>query len=292
MSQFQNAQVRDLVWVMAAPNLLPDADWIISDSECSAMLTQAMPQLLALDRQPDHLQAWISARTPRRLGPYFEMLVSYWLTFLIDTTWFVTNTIVKSGRITIGEYDMLWRAPSGSLNHWEVSAKLYLQAGRMDEFASYVGTMTRDRLDLKVARLRDKQLQLARTIAGSAALPDIDEPVIAKALFKGWLFYPSHLPLTSAAGLSTRHLTGWWMRWGAAEFRLQPKIKWRVLERLSWLSPVRSSDATMLSTEVDFIASLTVHFTESTEPLLVAGLAQMDSAWEEVTRGFIVPQNW
>ncbi|MHB0992136.1 MAG: DUF1853 family protein [Burkholderiales bacterium] len=291
-SRFHHAQVRDLVWVMASPNLLVEADWLIGDRECQNILASAMPALLALDRHPEPLLAWLAARSPNRLGPYFELLVAYWLAFLIDADWYATNKIVKSGRITVGEYDLLWRSASGQLHHWEVSAKLYLQVNRDRGFAGYIGTMKHDRLDFKVARLRDKQLHLAGTPEGAMALPEPGEQIRCRALFKGWLFYPRQGPDFAAAGLSSRHLSGWWAHWHNSEFVLQPNLRWRILERLSWLAPVRCDMISESSAEDGFREELAACFAGHATPLLVAGLAQTGDGWEEVTRGFIVPSAW
>ena len=298
LAQFQNAQVRDLVWVMAAPGLLETADWIISDAECLAWLNHAMPQLQALDRQPDVLHAWVAARNPQRLGPYFEVLLGYWIAHLIDASWFAANQIVKAERIVTGEYDMLWRDSGGRINHWEAAVKFYLQIDQTAGLAGYVGTMTCDRLDLKTARLRDKQLQLSTTPAGAAALAgilpeaDLSHPVRARALLKGWLFYPPLVTPHLAAGLSPAHLSGWWLRWGAQGFSLPANLHWRVLDRLAWLSPVIAADAVNLLTEAEFMGSLSAHFAAEGAPLLVVGLNQNPHGWQEMTRGFIVPLTW
>ncbi|WP_124950981.1 DUF1853 family protein [Sulfuriferula thiophila] len=298
LTRFQNAQVRDLVWVMAAPGLLENADWVISDDECQQLLNQAMPQLQALDSQPDALHAWIAARNPQRLGPYFEVLLGYWITHLIDASWFAANQIVKAERIVTGEYDMLWRDAGGQINHWEAAVKFYLQIDQTAGLAGYVGTMTRDRLDLKTARLRDKQLQLSTTPAGAAALDNIlpvenqSHPVRARALLKGWLFYPRNVPHPLTDGLSPIHLSGWWARWAAHDFSLPANLHWRVLDRLAWLSPVIAADTVNLLTEAEFMGSLSTHFAAEGAPLLVVGLSQNSHGWQEMTRGFIVPLMW
>lgn len=287
---YQNTQVRDLVWVMAAPNLLAEADWLISDYECLTWLDHAMPQLLALDHNPAPLQLWIAQRAPQRLGPYFEVLLSYWMAHLMPATWFVTNQIVKSGRIVLGEYDLLWRDRAGALQHWEASIKLYLQVDNTAGFAGYVGTMTRDRLDIKVARLRDKQLQLVHTPEGAASLPLPHEAVCARALLKGWLFYPAETVAQVADGVSVRHLRGWWCRWDALV--LPQGLRWKILPRLAWLTPASAVDATTLSDDVDFMLHLTQHFVQHLGPVLVAGLTWTGVGWQEHTRGFVVPPDW
>lgn len=298
LTRFHDAHVRDLVWAMAAPGLLDHASWVIPDSECLALVAGAMPQLQALDRQPEPLHAWIAARNPQRLGRYFETLLGYWLTHLVDTRWFAANQIVKSGRIVTGEYDLLWRDAGGQLHHWETAVKLYLQTDPAAGFAGYVGPMRRDRLDLKTAQLRDKQLQLSKTPAGATALaailpgPQAAGPVLARALLKGWLFYPANDIPRPGAGLSANHLSGWWVRWAAAGFRLPPGLHWRVLDRLAWLSPVMTADAAALLDEAGCIDRLAAHFAAGGVPLLIAGLMQTTTGWQEVTRGFVVPDRW
>lgn len=290
LTPFKTAQVRDLVWVMAAPNLLAEADWLVSDSECLAWLDAAMPQLLVLDENPASLINWIALSPPQRLGRYFEVLLSYWMAHLMPATWYVTNRIVKSERIVLGEYDLLWRDQYGALQHWEASVKFYLQIDSCAGFSGYVGSMTRDRLDLKVAHLRDKQLHLAQLPAGQASLPIPYEPVRARALLKGWLFYPANTIPQPASGLSSQHLQAWWSRWG--QLNLPTGLNWRILPRLEWLTPAIILDTTCLLNESEFVLHLSEHFAAHQLPVLVAGLVQQNGVWFEQTRGFIVPPNW
>jgi uncharacterized protein len=297
LDRFRDAQVRDLVWAMAAPGLLADADWIIPDSECQLMLARAMPQLLALDNRPDALHAWIAARNPHRLGRYFEVLLGYWFTHLIDAAWFAANRIVKSGRNVTGEFDLLWCDSVGEYcQHWEVAVKFYLQVDAAAGFAGYVGPMLHDRLDLKVAQLRDKQLQLSQTPAGIAALsemlPSPASGVRARALLKGWLFYPAQRVAVPAAGTSAAHSAGWWMRWSATGFQLPSGLRWQVLDRLRWLSPVCVAGMSVSLTESECRTLLAAHFAAGGAPLLLAGLAPQTAGWQEATRGFVVPSAW
>jgi hypothetical protein len=287
---YQNAQVRDLVWVMAAPNLLADADWLVSDAECLAWLDAARPQLLILDAHPEPLIAWIAQSSPQRLGRYFEVLLGYWIAHLMPATWFATNRIVKTGRLVLGEYDLLWRDQRGALQHWEASVKFYLQINPDTGYAGYIGTMTRDRLDLKVAHLRDKQLHLAKTPEGSANLPIAHEPVQARALLKGWLFYPANTIAQPASGLSEQHLQAWWVRWG--QLNIPQGLRWRILPRLAWFSPAITLDSTSLLNESDFVLHLVEHFSQHQTPVLASGLIQQNEVWLEHTRGFIVSSRW
>ena len=295
LEKFHDSRVRDLVWVMAACGLLSEtavADFSVSDAVCRDALTRAMPQLIELDSRPAPLLAWIAARNPQRLGPYFETLLAYWLTHLMGGHLIAANLPVKEGNLVLGEYDFLWRDAAGALHHWEASVKFYLQVDAAAGLAGYVGTLTRDRLDLKFAHLKDKQLKLASTAAGKAALPSTGELVSARALLKGWLFYPHGQAISPAPEVSQQHLSGWWLRWDDTRFDPEQNLRWKVLPRLEWLTPARSRNGDGLKTQTLLREFLTEHFAVAGGPILIAGLAAVGDNWQELTRGFIVPSDW
>ena len=295
LQTFHDARVRDLVWVMAAPSLMSESvatDFGVPDAVCRDALARAMPQLLELDRHPAPLHDWIAARCSHRLGRYFETLLDYWSSLLMGGQLVAANLPVKAGDIVIGEYDFLWRDAAGVLNHWEASVKFYLQVDVAAGLAGYVGTFTRDRLDLKFGHLRDKQLKLSTTPAGQVALPNIGEAVSARALLKGWLFYPYGEAIVAAPEVSAQHLSGWWLRWDETRFNPQPGLHWKMLPRLKWLAPVMSQSEEGLLTETALHATLETHFAADGAPLLVAGLIASGAVWQEVTRGFVVPRDW
>ena len=295
LKQLHHPQVRDLAWVMAAPGLLREAaapDFAVPDTFGARAVAGALLTLLALDRAPAPLLEWIGARNPQRLGRYFETLLEYWLAHLLGGELIAANLKVKAGKLVIGEFDFLWRDADGALQHWEASVKFYLQVDASAGLAGYVGTLTRDRLDLKFVSLRDKQLKLGRTEAGAAALPHTGSTLAARALLKGWLFYPAGQAAHLAPEVSPQHLQGWWLRWDGAAQLPQMDLRWRVLERLEWLTPAMSEDASDLQREADFNVALSAHFAVNGAPLLVSGMALQAGIWHEVSRGFVVSGRW
>ncbi|MHB1176000.1 MAG: DUF1853 family protein [Sulfuriferula sp.] len=295
LKTMRDPHVRDLIWVMAAPGLMRESsalNFAVPDSFGQEAVLRSMPALQALDRDPGPLHEWIAVRKSQRLGRYFESLLEYWITHLLGGEIIAANLAVKLGDIVTGEYDFLWRDAGGVLNHWEASVKLYLQVDAAAGLAGYIGTLTRDRLDLKFAHLRDKQLKLSSTVAGQAVLPRAGEIVHARALLKGWLFYPYGQAAISPPEVSPQHLSGWWLRWRASGFNPQPGLRWKILLRLEWFTPAMGSSTEGLQTEADFSAALEAHFAIDGAPLLVAGLIATSNDWQEVTRGFVVPEDW
>ena len=80
--RYQHRAVRHLAWACFAPPLievtgLPDVN---GTADCRFELTQARQAWLqALDRAPGELEAWLDARSGRRLGLYFERLWQFFL---------------------------------------------------------------------------------------------------------------------------------------------------------------------------------------------------------------------
>ena len=295
LKQLHQPQVRDLAWVMAAPGLLRESaapDFAVPDAFGWQAAHTAMLTLLELDQVPVPLLDWIAARNPQRLGRYFETLLEYWLVHLLGGELLAANLKVKADKRVVGEYDFIWRDAAGTLQHWEASVKFYLQVDAGAGLAGYIGTLTHDRLDLKFARLRDHQLKLGGTLAGAAVLPNIGEIPVARALLKGWLFYPAGQTMRPAPDVSPQHLQGWWLRWDATAQLPQTGLHWRVLERLEWLTPAMSRSGVELQPEIDFSATLNAHFSAHGVPLLVSGMALQESIWQEVSRGFVVSAQW
>lgn len=301
MRTLQDSAVRDLAWVIASPGLL-DANHtgytgqVVNDAWCATQLQTCMPWLSALDATPHTLHEYIAARTSRRLGHYFETLISFWFSHRPDTQIIARNLQVQESGRTLGEYDLLWRDDAGRARHWEMAVKYYLQVKPLSEQCAFIGPGARDRLDLKLDRVFQHQLGLGRTPAGRAALPDGIELGTAQAFMKGYLFYPAEQSRTlSPPGVSATHLRGWWIRFPVS---LLPQTSndsgWMILPRLRWLAPARLAADASVMTNAEICAVLGQHFTATSEALQVIELQRAvdDGTWHECARGFVVYSAW
>ena len=302
----KDSAVRDLAWVIGSPGLL-DASYaeygaqVVDDAWCSAQLQACMPWLSTLDNTPHTLHAHIAARPSRRLGHYFETLISFWFSHRADAQIIASNLQVRETGRTLGEYDLLWRDGAGGVRHWEMAVKYYLQATPLPEQRAYIGPGARDRLDLKLDRVFGHQLGLGRTPAGLTALsnvialPGSIELDTAQAFIKGYLFYPAaQLESPSAPGVSDTHLRGWWIHVSAA---LLPQTAhntgWTILPRLRWLAPARLEADASVMTNAELCTLLEQHFALTSEALQVAELQRdADGTWHECARGFVMCKTW
>jgi uncharacterized protein len=306
VDRFEDVTVRDLAWLLFAPNLLR-ADCVgvalANPFATSAEREATLDWLHALDAAPDALHA--HARDPKftRLGIYAESLLGFFLAHGPCARLIAANVPLRHGRRTIGECDFLLETATGARLHWELAVKFYLHIGESVEerargvarLSDYVGPNLQDRFDLKHARLVTHQLALT-TRAEFASL-GLAGPWDAQLYIKGRLFYHD-ARVAPAPEVGEDHLRGFWMT--ASEWRqahgahepAQTARAWVVQPRMAWLASRRLSpeDAKQLLADA---RSIRQRLEETTTPTMIAAYVRDEEAcWMEESRGFIVPDDW
>ena len=125
----------------------PENDWF-NARDIRKWLTQ-------LDNSPTPLLETIQRRPTRSVGHYFETLVRF---FIEDGPHFellAHNLQVHVDKRTLGAMDFVVRDQFGAVEHWEVAVKFYLGASEIPRWSSWIGPNQRDRLDIKLQRMRD-----------------------------------------------------------------------------------------------------------------------------------------
>ena len=136
-----------------------------------------------------------------RLGLYAEKLMAFY--YQQHGQLVAHGLQVRATRNdTVGEFDFLLDAGPDGVEHIEFATKFYLLEGSAaSRFDTFVGPNLADSLGAKMRKIVDKQLALASHPAAQALLP---RPVLrARALVKGWLFYPA-----ASCGADGRHRGG------------------------------------------------------------------------------------
>lgn len=285
---------RDLAWALASPSLI-DHPLVVSGGEGQLDLARNQGLMSRLDRSGSTLHKAVRDRHSKRLGEYFEVLVTTWIDELRPAHLIAANEQVYSGERTVGEFDLLFRR-DGRVHHWELAVKFYLGHPDASGRPRWWGPNPIDRLDKKWRKMQRRQLHLADTKAGRQRLSalGVDEEVEPRAFIKGYLFEPldekfavDHHPDANPDGLR-----GWWVhneQLGEFADTLDPEdeLRWMRLSRLRWLSAARPTERDTLF-DLDGLAQ----FLRAGRPSLVAGLIDTDDGWREVSRGFVVPERW
>jgi hypothetical protein len=281
--------VRALAWLLDAPDLLDPGDphWDNKIASLGALSPAAEHWLNQLERDPSALDAALGERVYTRLGLYAEKLMAFY--FREHGRLVAHGLQVRASRNdTVGEFDFLLEAGPDAVEHIEFATKFYLLQGEAaSRFDTFVGPNLADSLGAKMRKILDKQLELAAHPAAQALLP---RPVVrARALVKGWLFYPAGAS-APMGGISAQHCRGFWCALG--EVAGLEAAQFVVLPRLEWLAPFRARSEQGLLSRAELQARLAQHFEAVPMPVLVAAVRQEGGSLIEVERGFIVPDNW
>jgi hypothetical protein len=289
----RRARVRALAWLLDAPDLLDihDPHWEGRIASAGPMTPETEAWLVKLDQDPSALDAALGTKIHTRLGLYAEKLMAFY--FAEQGRLVAHGVQVRAGReATIGEFDFLLDAGPDGVEHIEFATKFYLLQGEVhgdieSSFDSFVGPNLADSLGRKMRKVFDRQLQLGSHPAAQEFLP---RPVVsAKALVKGWLFYPAGTYF-AMAGIAAGHCRGFWC--ALSELGGMEADRFLILPRLQWLPPFRASSATWMLDRAQLMAELTDHFAASGTPVLVAVVREQPGSIVETERGFIVPDDW
>jgi hypothetical protein len=285
--------VRALAWLLDAPGLLDPSDphWQGTIAAPQAVSADVRDWLARLDLDPAALDAALGTRAYTRLGLYAEKLMAFY--YEQHGRLVAHGLQVRASRNdTVGEFDFLLDAGPDGVEHIEFATKFYLLEGQAaSRFDTFVGPNLADSLGAKMRKIVDKQLALA---SHPAAQPLLPRPVLrARALVKGWLFYPvgGDLMDGAMAGIGTLHCRGFWC--ALADTEALAGDAWVVLPRLEWLAPYRSESMDAVLDRAALHAALALQFESARAPVLVAAVRPGDDgAMVETARGFIVPDDW
>jgi len=289
----RRARVRALAWLLDAPDMLDAADplWAGRIADLGPVSQDVAAWLARLDHDPAPLEAALGAKTYTRLGLYAEKLMAFY--FEQHGRLVAHGLQIRANRNdTVGEFDFLLDDGPDSVEHIEFATKFYLLDGDAREgqdwqLTALVGPNLADSLGLKMRKVFERQLALGAHPAAQVQLP---RPVSkARALVKGWLFYPAG-SWPAMRGIAAGHCRGFWCALdeidglGGAEFVMLPKLQ--------WLAPFRSTSADGVMNRAQLHAELSARFETESTPVLVAAVRRIAGSVEEVERGFIVPNDW
>ncbi|VXA94383.1 DUF1853 family protein [Massilia sp. 9I] len=286
----RRARVRALAWLLDAPDLLDadDPQWAGRIATLGPVTPEVADWLKRLDFDPAPLDAALGGKIYTRLGLYAEKLLAF---YFQEHGRLVAHglQVRASPNDTIGEFDFLLEDGPIAVEHIEFATKFYLLDGEGgQQFDALVGPNLADSLGLKMRKVFERQLSLGAHPAAQSLLP---RPVSkARALVKGWLFYPSG-SWPEMRGIAAGHCRGFWC--ALDEIDTLAGEDFLMLPRLQWLAPFRAASATWILTRAQLHAELSAQFETSSTPVLVSSVRYVPGQMiEEIERGFIVPNDW
>lgn len=163
--KFKNKSVRDLAWAISTPPIMrlkaQSCDWPKSSWFENAH-QETLNLLLKFDQDPSELDDLLEKQKDKRLGKYFETLWFYWFSQHPRYDVLAQNLQIIIDGETLGEIDfILYDKENKKIMHWEVAIKFYLGLDDTFQMKNWHGPNLKDRLDLKVNHLVNKQTRIS-----------------------------------------------------------------------------------------------------------------------------------
>jgi len=297
-----NRHVRDLAWACFSPPLLHTeqlADDQHNVANCGLPLSPARRHWLQqLDSNPAALNDFLNQKAHTRLGLYFEQLWHFFLREDPDVELLAHNLPVREGPKTLGEFDCLYFCHQRQRHyHLELAVKYFLahhpagSATTTRAWRTWLGPNNRDRLDLKVEHMMQRQIRLSEQPAAQALLAPLGiDSLAGEVEIKGWLFGNAAKSILPPRGHNAARPVRHWLRSGELRNLLAAEdySGLALLPRLQWLAPTRREDAEVVPVATAE-AQLESHFQTTNRPVLVAAFGA-DSI--ELDRFFVTSQGW
>jgi len=308
LPQLKQRAVRDLYWACFSESIMASGLEAINFEKSAKHFPHLEQWFLDLDAEPHLLLAHLSSQKSTRLGLYFEALWEYYLRYADVAQLLAKNRQVSKDKQTIGEYDFIYYCfRRQSYIHLETAVKFYIGDIRVGDNAVtglaqtnlWIGPACRDRLDIKYDSLMHRQLKLSQTEEGEGSLQQLGVNEVACELaLKGILFYPDNLPQAPGPiGNDSAHQRGTWLKQCQlstffAESIQNDGVRWIVLERQQWCSPMQGVSIEQLFSSDQLLLWLKSYFSDpQSVPIQISSMEQ-STLWRESQRYFIVSDTW
>jgi len=288
--------LRDLIWILASPNLLSDTSW---NNPGHIDLGKEMMRRLQTRESVQALDTMLANKKSHFLGTYFESL---WHFYLMQNPAFEVvahNLQIHSKGKTLGEFDfIIYDHKRGYHVHQELAIKFYMGYQIQDQ-SFWVGPQSVDRLDLKMNHFKAKQLKLGQNPVARAKLKELGvEQLETEVLMKGILFYPMNDAGCAVPDEVNRsHAKGEWLHFGAAQALLNhPHYQegfWHILEtKQVWLAPQPFENTRHLLDTFDLLDRIKTDHSFRQRPQHLSFLQKENGAFRPRRRLFLLPDDW
>lgn len=252
--------MRDLGWTLASPALftqIPEfaKEWLQQDY----IDRELWPWLHSVDQKPEALLQHLNEQRSRRLGIYFEQLLSFYFEQYPRFNLLAKNLQVNNEQRTLGEFDFIVEDKNdGTIKHFEAAVKFYLghnnyrgqikQNKPYYDWHNWVGPNQKDTLAIKMRHLEQHQLPLPATSHGQDTLSKLGlnaTTISSRLLIKGQFYSPLNSQLTLPRFSNSDLLKPYWTD---TRFLfenpslLEKDLHYCILPRSLWLSEITRTD--------------------------------------------------
>ena len=320
--RFQNLDylhqyVADLAWIITSPQLLSDtrlADDIHSptfstNSLTSSIWTEWLRCLERINQSPKPLIEYIEQRQTKRVGFYYEALVSFLLKNFPHVNLIAEHLQLQHQGKTLGEIDFIYEDETAKhIIHLETAVKFYLGSpawlDSQTPYKHWLGPMVKDRLDIKTQHLINHQTRISQspTFYEMAKEKQLTVPNRREVLMQGYLFThpdnPLEYPYPMENTDDTQQTVAFWIKEEEIKTHLNNEESFLILRKPFWLSPFHDKANNTLLTRDELQKKIQSLNEEWNRPVLVSVFKEeserqdSQTLYQEANRCFIVPNNW
>ncbi len=319
---FTQPAVRHLHWAIFSPELADTPNVPTLNIQLTPELNQ---WLTKLDAEPSALMHFLSENDHQLLGSYFEVLWQFFLSHapnwvLLGSGVQIQSDCTNQQGVTLGELDILCGTVENPAIHLELAVKFFLLKPEClgDKLNHWIGPQTRDRLDLKLTKLSEKQFPFYFHHQTQQHLTQAELPTNAaqRLCLKGYLFRhisQSGKPVLPDAVNPNANLAHWCRANELASLK-DLNQHWCIIEKSQWPGPYRTENKPL---SFDIIASnIQNHFDQkkkenhspatsdcmhknkphrSPQPpyaIMLVAMTPLEGSWYETKRFMVVHNNW
>jgi hypothetical protein len=295
-SQLITPQVHHLFWCLFSPDLVTIENSQSIKIPFNSQLTQWLTEL---DRHPDPLFAYLLQANSTLLGGYFECLWQFFFKFNPEWQLLAHNVQVIEKKQTLGELDII-ASHQGAAAHLELAVKFYLQHPDHDgqQCQHWLGPQCKDRLDLKLDKLQNKQLPFLAHPATQAAMKrrKLPSPTQQHLILKGYLFSHWKMSFKRPSVVNPNCLMGQWLHQSQLKHLVVGHDNWLIIEKPQWLGHFKNIKGTQgACLTAKEITHITVdHFSNSPykHALMLVKITDNEKESTESERFLIVNNDW
>lgn len=289
-----NQAHRDLAFLIASPSLLANTARApaISSDKWWNWFVSSMDAIKRDDTSPERLNAFVNTQRRYKLGLYAEDLFLYFLMNFTEYEILAHDMQVFIEKRSIGAFDFILRAKDGTIEHWEMAIKYFVQYLPSSQWVHFIGPGGKDSLHRKMDKMLGRQILLGDKAPAQKELLEkgIPLPQKKRIVSVGKLFSHLSIPFVHPVDGDPHQPTGCWayLHQFLEYIQSADKHRWAYRKHPYWIAPIltKSEDTLMNDKNVVKFAK------EQEKHAMLSELKKTPNGWEECERWFIMPDNW
>lgn len=289
-----NQAHRDLSFLIASPSLLDNTPLVpaISSQEWWDWFIETKDAIKIDSACPQNLNEFVDTQRKYKLGLYAEDLFLYFLKHFSDYKILTHDMQVFIEKRSIGAFDFIVQAKDGTVEHWEMAIKYFVQHTPSADWIHFIGPGGKDSLHRKMNKMLGRQILLGDHPAAQEGLKNknIPPPQKKRIVSVGKLFEKFETPFVAPHDGDSLQPTGCWsfLERFIQYLKNTPTRRWAHRKHPFWVAPLLIENCD----ELMDVQHVKVFLHTQEKHTMLSEMIETPNGWEECQRWFVMPNNW